>query len=128
MRKYIFILLLALFSNLSFAKDWKIIDEQMVTNTCIFEQYEDYLVTNINNQDVSISKAFYDEELILVTWSNDEDTVYTIRPIYKKEMYKDIKFILKEFNNIIDTLNKYPEALNSIKEEYLKILWYNQKY
>lgn len=100
----------------------------MVPNTCIFEQYEDYLVTNINNQDVSISKAFYDEELILVTWSNDEDTVYTIRPIYKKEMYKDIKFILKEFNNIIDTLNKYPEALNSIKEEYLKILWYNQKY
>lgn len=128
MKKYIFILLLTLFSNLSFAKDWKIIDEQMVPNTCIFEQYEDYLVTNINNQDVSISKAFYDEELILVTWSNDEDTVYTIRPIYKKEMYKDIKFILKEFNNIIDTLNKYPEALNSIKEEYLKILWYNQKY
>lgn len=45
MKQYIFILLLELFSNLSFAKDWKIIDEQMVPNTCIFEQYEDYLVT-----------------------------------------------------------------------------------
>lgn len=128
MKQYIFILLLTLFSNLSFAKDWKIIDEHMVPDTCIFEQYEDYLITNINNQDVSISRAFYNEELILVTWSNYEDTVYTIRPIYKKEMYKDIKFILKEFNNIIDTLDRYPEVLNAIKKEYLKILWYNQKY
>lgn len=128
MRKYIFILLLTLFYNLSFAKDWKIIDEQIVPDTCIFEQYEDYLITNINNQNVTISKSFYKEELILVTWSNNKDTVYTIRPVYKKEMYKDIKFILKEFNSIIDTLNKYPEVLNVIKEEYLKILWYNQKY
>lgn len=56
MRKYIFILLLELFSNLSFAKDWKIIDEQMVPNTCIFEQYEDYLVTK--------------EEYLKILWYN----------------------------------------------------------
>lgn len=68
------------------------------------------------------------KELVLVTWSNGVDTRYSIREIYEKEIYKDIKHVLREFNKMTDVLKDYPDALNAITNEYLNILWYEQKY
>lgn len=70
----------------------------------------------------------FNKELILVTWSNGTDTRYSIREIYEKEVYKDIQYILREFNKMTDVLKDYPDALNAITNEYLNILWYEQKY
>lgn len=108
-------------------QDWKIINEELLSDTCEFV-VEDEATTIINGQVVTIEKRMLGKDLILVTWSNGIDTLYSIREIYKKEIYKDIKHILYEFDNLIETLKLYPEAFDAIINEYLKIKWYEQKY
>ena len=108
-------------------QDWKIINEELLSDTCLFV-VEDEATTIINGQEITIDKRMLNKELILVTWSNGTDTRYSIREIYEKEVYKDIKHILHEFDNLMDALKSHPEAFETIINEYLKIKWYGEKY
>lgn len=108
-------------------QEWKIINEELLSDTCLFE-VEDEATTIINGQVVTIDKRMLNKELILVTWSNGTDTLYSIREIYQKEIYKDIKHILHEFNNLMDALKSHPEAFDCVINEFLKIKWYEEKY
>lgn len=106
---------------------WRIVNEELLSDTCEFE-ISDNATTIINGQEIAIDKRMLNKELILVTWSNGTDTRYSIREIYEKEIYKDIKHVLREFNKMTDVLKDYPDALNAITNEYLNVLWYEQKY
>lgn len=108
-------------------QDWKIINEELLSDTCEFV-VEDEATTIIDGQVVTIDKRMLGKDLILVTWSNGTDTRYSIREIYEKEVYKDIKHILYEFDNLMDVLKSHPEAFESITNYYLNILWYGEKY
>lgn len=108
-------------------QEWRIVNEELLSDTCEFVvEYE--ATTIIDGQEVTINKRMLGKELVLVTWSNGCDTRYSIREIYEKEIFKDIKHILHDFNNLIETLKSHPDALNAIINEYLNILWYEQKY
>ena len=109
------------------SQNWRIVNEELLSDTCLFE-VEDEATTIINGQVVTIDKRMLNKELILVTWSNGTDTLYSIREIYQKEIYKDIKHILHEFDNLMDVLKSHPEAFESITNYYLNILWYENKY
>lgn len=109
------------------SQNWKIINEELLSDTCLFV-VEDEATTIINGQVVTIDKRMLGKDLILVTWSNDIDTLYSIREIYEKEVYKDIKHILYEFDNLMYVLKSHPEAFDAIINEYLKIKWYREKY
>ena len=106
---------------------WRIVNEELLSDTCEFEISDD-ATTIIDGQEIAIDKRMFNKELILVTWSNGTDTRYSIREIYEKEVYKDIQYIHREFNKMTDVLKDYPDALNAIINEYLNILWYEQKY
>lgn len=108
-------------------QEWQIVNEELLSDTCEFE-ISDNATTIINGQEIAIDKRMLNKELILVTWSNGADTRYSIREIYEKEIYKDIKHVLREFNKMTDVLKDYPDALNAITNEYLNVLWYEQKY
>lgn len=108
-------------------QEWRIVNEELLSDTCEFE-ISDNATTIINGQEIAIDKRMLNKELILVTWSNGANTRYSIREIYEKEIYKDIKHVLREFNKMTDVLKDYPEALNAITNEYLNIKWYAQKY
>lgn len=108
-------------------QDWRIVNEELLSDTCEFE-ISDNATTIINGQEIAIDKRMLNKELILVTWSNGVNTRYSIREIYEKEVYKDIKHVLREFNKMTDVLKDYPDALNAITNEYLNVLWYEQKY
>lgn len=110
-------------------QEWQIVNEELLLDTCEFEIRDD-ATTTINGQEIAIEKRMLNKELVLVTWSNDNgtDTRYSIREIYEKEVYKDIQYILREFNKMTDVLKDYPDALNAITNEYLNVLWYEQKY
>lgn len=106
---------------------WRIVNEELLSDTCEFEISDD-ATTIIDGQEIAIDKRMLNKELILVTWSNGVNTRYSIREIYEKEIYKDIQHILREFSKMADVLKDYPDALNAITNEYLNILWYEQKY
>ena len=108
-------------------QEWRIVNEELLSDTCEFE-ISDNATTIINGQEIAIDKRMLNKELILVTWSNGVNTRYSIREIYEKEVYNDIQYILREFNKMTDVLKDYPDALNAIINEYLNILWYEQKY
>lgn len=108
-------------------QEWQIVNEELLSDTCEFV-VEDEATTIIDGQEVTINKRMLGKELVLVTWSNGCDTRYSIREIYDKEVYNDIQYILREFNKMTDVLKDYPDALNAITNEYLNILWYEQKY
>lgn len=108
-------------------QEWRIVNEELLSDTCEFEISDD-ATTIINGQEIVIDKRMLNKELILVTWSNGADTRYSIREIYEKEIYKDIKHILYEFDNIIEILKSHPEAFDAITNYYLNILWYREKY
>lgn len=108
-------------------QEWRIVNEELLSDTCEFE-ISDNATTIINGQEIAIDKRMLNKELILVTWSNGVNTRYSIREIYEKEIYKDIKHVLREFNKMTDVLKDYPDALNAITNEYLNVLWYEQKY
>lgn len=106
---------------------WRIVNEELLSDTCEFEISDD-ATTIIDGQEITINKRMLGKELVLVTWSNGTDTRYSIREIYEKEVYNDIQYILREFNKMTDVLKDYPDALNAITNEYLNVLWYEQKY
>lgn len=108
-------------------REWRIVNEELLSDTCLFT-IENEAMTTINGQEVAVDKRMLNKELVLITWSNGTETHYSIREIYEKEMYKDIQYILREFNKMTDVLKYYPDALNAITNEYLNILWYEQKY
>lgn len=108
-------------------QEWRIVNEELLSDTCEFE-ISDNATTIINGQEIAIDKRMLNKELILVTWSNGVNTRYSIREIYEKEIYKDIKHVLREFNKMTDVLKDYPDVLNAITNEYLNVLWYEQKY
>lgn len=108
-------------------QDWRIVNEELLSDTCEFEISDD-ATTIINGQEIAVDKRMLSKELVLVTWSNGTNTRYSIREIYEKEMYRDIQYILREFNKMTDVLKDYPDALNAITNEYLNVLWYEQKY
>lgn len=108
-------------------QEWRIVNEELLSDTCEFV-VEDEATTIIDGQEVTINKRMLGKELVLVTWSNGVNTRYSIREIYEKEIYKDIKHVLREFNKMTDVLKDYPDALNAITNEYLNVLWYEQKY
>lgn len=108
-------------------QEWRIVDEELLSDTCEFENSDD-ATTIINGQEITVDKRMLSKELVLVTWSNGVDTRYSIREIYEKEVYNDIQYILREFNKMTDVLKDYPDALNAITNEYLNVLWYEQKY
>lgn len=109
------------------SQNWRIVNEELLSDTCLFN-IEDEATTIINGQVVTIDKRMLGKYLILVTWSNGIDTLYSIREVYEKEIYKDIKHILHEFDNLMDVLKSHPEAFESITNYYLNILWYENKY
>lgn len=108
-------------------QDWRIVNEELLSDTCEFEISDD-ATTIINGQEIAVDKRMLSKELVLVTWSNGTETHYSIREIYEKEVYKDIQYILREFSKMTDVLKDYPDALNAITNEYLNVLWYEQKY
>lgn len=108
-------------------QEWKVINEELLSDTCVFV-IEDEATTTINGNLLTIDKRMLNKRLVLVTWSNGIETRYSIREIYEKEVYNDIKHILREFSKLSDILSNYPEALNAITNEYLSIKWYAQKY
>jgi hypothetical protein len=109
------------------SQNWRIVNEELLSDTCEF-MVEDEATTIIDGQEIVIDKRMLGKELVLVTWSNGTDTLYSIREIYKKEIYKDIKHILYEFDNLMDILKSHPEAFDCVINEYLKIKWYEEKY
>lgn len=134
MRKLVTLVIALMLSVASFSQTWEILSEDLLTDTCVFIENDYSLVTVINGQDILIDRKMYNNythghtELVLVTWSNGNKVAYSIREIYKKEAIKDLKFVLSQFSNMLNTLN--PDALSAIEstDQYFNILWLVKKW